>query len=132
IAGGFRNPPRVPVLMQGGLGPTRPHKPVSGRFDSDPCNWGCDLPPTLLLARWLASELARRGHVLQSSRRDAKRAGRPRIARLQVGGRLVGRPPRDALQALVATHPARTRERTVRFGRGAPFRGSSVGRTPAC
>jgi len=27
IAGGFGNPPRVPIWMQGGLGPARPHKP---------------------------------------------------------------------------------------------------------
>ena len=31
----------------------------------------------------------------------------------------------------MATHPARTRERTVRFGRRAPFRGSSAAERPA-
>ena len=64
-----------------------------GRFDSDPCNSRRDLAPPLSPLPAVRAEGQGRGAA------DEARAGRPRVARLQAGGSLVGEPPCPALQA---------------------------------
>ena len=73
-------PAACSVMVQGGLGPGRPHKPVPGRFDSDPCNGKRSRRD------WPARHPGDAGDLLPiiQSRRGY-RAGRPRVARLQGG-----------------------------------------------
>ena len=143
IAGGFRNPPRVPDSDAGRAGPDSASyasvrsvrfRPLQrGAISPRPTSSRGETPkgPRHSAPAVPAEKRVSRRGLLPKMVGGAERAGRPRIARLQVGGCLVGRPPRAAPQALTATRPARTRERTVRFGRRAPFRGSSAAERPA-
>jgi hypothetical protein len=98
-------------FLQGGCWhPSRPHKPAPVGSIPTPAtgatSWCCSSKSVSQGANvskstgLISREAVERdeGNNLSISIR-AKRAGRPRVARLQVGGRLVGRPPCTASQA---------------------------------
>ena len=70
-------------IVQGGLGPVRPHKPETRSVRFRPLQ--LELRP-----RAASVPSPRAGEGLARRAADELRAGRPRVARLQVGGRLVG------------------------------------------